>query len=103
MEIPVEEIKLEHKRSASFASTFPSRGWSVRSRRFSNMFAARKTVAQGMMDIALITANANQLRYVLDFAQESPTFYTVLVLIIISMVLQVSYGTDGILITTVAA
>lgn len=54
------------------------------------MFAARKTVAQGMMDIALITANANQLRYVLDFAQESPTFYTVLILIIISMVLQVS-------------
>jgi hypothetical protein len=52
-------------------------------------YAAKKTVAQGMMDIALITANANQLRYLLEFQRNSPTFYLSLVLIIISLVLQV--------------
>lgn len=30
-----------------------------------NIYATRKTVAQGMMDIALMTANASQLKYVL--------------------------------------
>lgn len=52
-------------------------------------YAAKKTVAQGMMDIALITANANQLRYLIEFQSNSPTFYVTFVLIIISIVLQV--------------
>lgn len=53
------------------------------------MFTAKKTAAQGMMDIALITANANQLRYLLEFSRQSTTFYTILALIIVSMCLQV--------------
>lgn len=55
----------------------------------SNTYAAKKTVAQGMMDVALITANANQLRYLIEYQRESPTFYLIMSLIIISLFLQV--------------
>ena len=54
-----------------------------------NQYATKKTVAQGMMDLALLTANANQLRYVLELQDHSTYFYVNLVLIIISIVLQV--------------
>ncbi|XP_066995508.2 ninjurin-A isoform X2 [Anabrus simplex] len=57
-----------------------------------NTYAAKKTVAQGMMDIALITSNANQLRYLLEFSQNSPTFYMNVILITISLMLQVAVG-----------
>lgn len=58
----------------------------------SNTFAAKKTVAQGMMDVALITANANQLRYLLEYQKNSNTFILILSLIIISLSLQVAVG-----------
>jgi hypothetical protein len=54
-----------------------------------NTYAAKKTVAQGMMDIALITANANQLRYILEFGDRNTVFYAITVLIVISILLQV--------------
>ncbi|XP_078041312.1 ninjurin-A [Augochlora pura] len=57
-----------------------------------NTFAAKKTVAQGMMDVALITANANQLRYLVEYQRQSPTFELILSLIIISLALQVAVG-----------
>ncbi|XP_063920163.1 ninjurin-A-like [Zophobas morio] len=57
-----------------------------------NSYAAKKTVAQGMMDIALITANANQLRYIIEFNRNSSTYYLNLCLIVISLVLQVGVG-----------
>ncbi|XP_020299781.1 ninjurin-1-like [Pseudomyrmex gracilis] len=60
--------------------------------RQSNTFAAKKTVAQGMMDVALITANANQLRYLLEYQQNSPTFYLTMSMIIISLILQIGVG-----------
>ena len=31
-----------------------------------NQYATKKTIAQGMLDIALLTANASQLKYVLE-------------------------------------
>jgi len=53
-------------------------------------YNTRKTMAQGMMDIALLTANANQLRYILQYRHEkSANFLTLLVLIACSLVLQV--------------
>ncbi|XP_014243692.1 ninjurin-2-like [Cimex lectularius] len=55
-------------------------------------YAAKKTVAQGMMDIALITANANQLRYLIQFQSYAPTYYVTLTLIVLSIVLQVIVG-----------
>ncbi|XP_017885950.1 ninjurin-1-like [Ceratina calcarata] len=57
-----------------------------------NSFAAKKTVAQGMMDVALITANANQLRYLIEYQRESVTFFWILGLIIISLLLQIAVG-----------
>lgn len=53
-------------------------------------YSTKKTMAQGMMDIALLTANANQLRYILEFRQEKSTnFVILLVLIACSLILQV--------------
>lgn len=46
----------------------------------------------GMMDIALITANANQLRYILEFTSGTSTYYVNIVLIVISLILQVVVG-----------
>jgi hypothetical protein len=54
-----------------------------------NSYAAKKSVAQGMMDIALLTANANQLRYLMEYGSESPTYSINLVLIVISLIIQV--------------
>ena len=54
-----------------------------------NSYATKKTIAQGMLDIALLTANASQLKYVLQVGQQHE-FYTLMVsLICISIVLQV--------------
>ncbi|KAF4533406.1 hypothetical protein B566_EDAN003700 [Ephemera danica] len=57
-----------------------------------NTYAAKKTVAQGMMDIALLTANANQLRYLIEYNSKSPLFAVNVVLIIISLIIQIAVG-----------
>jgi hypothetical protein len=57
-----------------------------------NSYATKKTIAQGMLDIALLTANASQLKYVLQVGQQHE-FYTLMVsLICISIVLQACQG-----------
>lgn len=55
-------------------------------------FVQKKNLAQGMMDLALVSANCNQLRYVLDMATVHPYFLTSLVLILCSLTLQVMVG-----------
>ncbi|KAK7790743.1 hypothetical protein R5R35_013097 [Gryllus longicercus] len=57
-----------------------------------NTYAAKKTVAQGMMDIALITSNANQLRYLFEFASESSFYHLNVALISVSLMLQIAVG-----------
>ncbi|XP_071530044.1 ninjurin-2-like isoform X1 [Panulirus ornatus] len=57
-----------------------------------NRYATKKTVAQGMLDVALLTANASQLKYVLQVGQEHQFYTIMLVLIITSLVLQVVVG-----------
>lgn len=54
-----------------------------------NVYQHKKTLAQGMMDLALFSANANQLRYVLD-SDTHPFYYSGIVLISISLLFQVS-------------
>jgi len=54
-----------------------------------NAYQHKKTVAQGMMDIALLSANANQLRYVLEIGKTHPYYYQSIALISISIILQV--------------
>ncbi|XP_012270886.1 ninjurin-2 [Orussus abietinus] len=63
-----------------------------RSPGMADTYAAKKTVAQGMMDVALITANANQLRYLIEYQSMSPTFYMNVALISISLLLQIAVG-----------
>lgn len=55
-----------------------------------NKYATKKTIAQGLLDVALLTANASQLKYVLQVGEEHEFYTLMLTLIIISMVLQVS-------------
>lgn len=57
-----------------------------------SFYHSKKSAAEGMMDISLLTANANQLKFILYYNQESKTFYPALILIMLSLVLQVSIG-----------
>lgn len=57
-----------------------------------NVYQHKKTLAQGMMDLALFSANANQLRYVLESSVRHPYFYPSVVLISISLIIQVAIG-----------
>nr|XP_022899906.1 uncharacterized protein LOC111413238 [Onthophagus taurus] len=63
-----------------------------------NIYQHKKTVAQGMMDLALFSANANQLRYVVE-SQDHPYFYPGIILITISLLFQVAVGV-GLLLNT---
>jgi hypothetical protein len=54
-----------------------------------NVYQHKKTLAQGMMDLALLSANANQLRYVLESGGDHPYYYPSLVMISMSLILQV--------------
>ncbi|GAB6025181.1 hypothetical protein CHUAL_010604 [Chamberlinius hualienensis] len=55
-----------------------------------NWYATKKTIAQGMLDIALLTANAAQLKHIM-LSNGKHMFYTaMLTLICISIALQVS-------------
>ncbi|CAF4914533.1 unnamed protein product [Pieris macdunnoughi] len=57
-----------------------------------NRYATKKTVAQGLLDIALLTSNASQLKYILQVGSKHE-FYTLLItLITISIILQVLMG-----------
>jgi hypothetical protein len=57
-----------------------------------NVYQHKKTLAQGMMDLALFSANANQLRYVLESFNRHPYFYPSAILISFSLVFQVAVG-----------
>ncbi|XP_069361327.1 ninjurin-1 isoform X1 [Maniola hyperantus] len=57
-----------------------------------NRYATKKTVAQGMLDIALLTSNASQLKYVLQVGPKHEFYMLLLVLISISIILQASAG-----------
>lgn len=57
-----------------------------------NIYATRKTVAQGMMDIALMTANASQLKYILLNAQKHKYLEATISLMTLSILLQVIIG-----------
>lgn len=56
-----------------------------------NIYQQKKTLAQGMMDLALISANANQFRYVLQ-SKGHPYYLASLAMIGTSLVLQIVVG-----------
>lgn len=57
-----------------------------------NVYQHKKTLAQGMMDLALLSANANQLRYVLESYDRHPYYYPSLIFISMSIILQIAVG-----------
>ncbi|CAG5023554.1 unnamed protein product [Parnassius apollo] len=57
-----------------------------------NTYQQKKNLAQGMMDLALLSANANQLRYVLESSTKHPYFYPSVIFISLSIILQVAVG-----------
>ncbi|CAH2041199.1 unnamed protein product, partial [Iphiclides podalirius] len=57
-----------------------------------NTYQQKKNLAQGMMDLALLSANANQLRYVLESSTNHPYFYPSIVFISVSIILQIAVG-----------
>ncbi|XP_057671209.1 ninjurin-1-like isoform X2 [Diorhabda carinulata] len=57
-----------------------------------NVYQHKKTLAQGMMDLALFSANANQLRYVLDSYQRHPYYWPSFIFIVLSLSMQVAIG-----------
>ncbi|XP_073836609.1 ninjurin-A-like isoform X2 [Musca autumnalis] len=62
-----------------------------------NAYQHKKTLAQGMMDLALLSANANQLRYVLESYDRHPYYYPSLVFISLSIIFQIAVGVGLIL------
>ncbi|XP_053689278.1 ninjurin-1-like [Sabethes cyaneus] len=54
-----------------------------------NSYATRKSFAQGMLDLALLTANASQLKYLLTVGEAHAFYYLLLSLVILSISLQV--------------
>merc|ERR1711953_894112 len=65
-----------------------------------NRYATKKTIAQGMLDIALLSSNAAQLKYILTVGEEHQYYLPMLVLIISSIVLQ---GIVGVLFMIIGA
>lgn len=57
-----------------------------------NVYQHKKTLAQGMMDLALLSANANQMRYVLQTDGRHPYFYPSLTMIGMSLFMQIAVG-----------
>merc|ERR1712241_1555719 len=57
-----------------------------------NRYATKKTITQGMLDVALLTANASQLKFVLTAGEKYENYSVALGLIITSIVLQLLAG-----------
>ncbi|KAG8197088.1 hypothetical protein JTE90_004353 [Oedothorax gibbosus] len=53
-----------------------------------NLYATKKSVSQGLMAIALITANASQLKYVLKDGDDSRFYFVNVTFVGISIALQ---------------
>ncbi|XP_017041525.1 ninjurin-B [Drosophila ficusphila] len=57
-----------------------------------NSYATNKNVAEGLMDIALLSANANQLRFLITYNDKASTYIYSMILVILSLVLQLLVG-----------
>ncbi|KXJ73587.1 hypothetical protein RP20_CCG015458 [Aedes albopictus] len=66
-----------------------------------NRYATKKTIAQGMLDIALLTANASQLKYILQVGEKHEFYTLMLTLISISIILQISAALLAVILTLV--
>lgn len=67
--------------------------WGLRNRPINvNHYANKKSAAESMLDIALLMANASQLKAVVEQGSDFTFFVPLVVLISISLVLQIGVG-----------
>ncbi|TMW50787.1 hypothetical protein DOY81_004116 [Sarcophaga bullata] len=57
-----------------------------------NSYAGNKNAAEGLMDIALLSANANQLRFLITYNHDASTFYVSISLVAVSLIMQIMVG-----------
>jgi hypothetical protein len=57
-----------------------------------NKYATKKTITQGLLDIALLTANASQLKFLLEVGESHPYYVLLLTFLAVSITLQVSHS-----------
>lgn len=57
-----------------------------------NHYATKKSVAESMLDVALLMANASQMKAILEQGPGFKYYITVLVLIGVSLLLQILAG-----------
>ncbi|XP_062597162.1 ninjurin-1-like [Saccostrea cucullata] len=55
-------------------------------------YARKKTVAEGLLDVGLLVANASQLKALLDRGESHSYYYPLLVLLILSILVQIVIG-----------
>ncbi|KAJ8301707.1 hypothetical protein KUTeg_020694 [Tegillarca granosa] len=56
------------------------------------LYSKKKTVAEGLLDVGLIMANATQLKSLLSVGDSHRFFYVLLVIISLSILLQIAIG-----------
>ncbi|CRK90745.1 CLUMA_CG004437, isoform A [Clunio marinus] len=83
----VVEIELKRTQIMQDVNDGPNRQQTM-----TNYYHSKKSAAEGMMDISLLTANANQLKFILFYNRDSQTFYGALSLISLSLILQIVVG-----------
>ena len=59
-----------------------------------NLYSTKKNIAQGMLDLSLLSANCSQLKYLLFYAETHNYYYFLanLICIIVSIFLQIIIG-----------
>lgn len=57
-----------------------------------NVYQNKKSAGTGMMDVALLVTNVNQLRHIINTFEKNPFFYISISLVISSIILQIVVG-----------
>jgi len=91
-EFPTKLATISHKDLAPISPPEKSSGKLVKSQLNPNRYATKKTISQGMLDIALLTANASQLKYLLQVGDAHEYYTPMMILIVSSLVLQIIVG-----------
>ena len=55
-------------------------------------YSQKKTMAEGLLDVGLLVANASQLKALLDRGPSHDYYYPLLVLLLLSILVQVTIG-----------
>jgi Ninjurin len=82
----------ENKFMANDASKYGADAVDAGRRPLRTSYFSKKIIAEGMMDVSLLTANSNQLKFILKYEFESRTYTLSLSLIVVSLILQILVG-----------